>query len=526
MKIYKWLVLFFLSITFFTGLAAEPADKPAFDLPDVVIKAKDRSQSDWLQKTDINQPEIPYKKEVPTSRKVAPDILVSEQKSKPAPAVKKGIPVINQFQLGIGNLHLLRYQFTHGQTQPDHHVLLSLSRDLTGDYIPFSYAHYDHLAADYVYTLSTSEKLSFSTHLERQQRACPSANNGTRGTITPAFLPVKVSYLKDLTPNEKIQGELLIENLDVTVPDQQAQNLFTIGAGGTYTNRDFHSFDLFAEAKLNNNVSLAGARITYPSPEATTPVQGNLGLYLYQSFLPGIINDSFLAIRGNLRYDFSPNTFIRVEYAPQMEELPLTTLYLDSPYTEINNDLQPQINTSWWQAEFNQQLSSQFRWQTQIGFGRSKNLMAYADSDQDGFIEPTNVGWGDRFWLRLQGHYVITTDWSLKAVFDHHNTRLSSGRQLPGDVQNTVELAAHYANPRDDLKGSVSVKYHSNRVDILDTSRQLPGVMTVGLEGTKRITKTMKVNARIENLFNGIIYTRSDFYEPRMSVEVGGEVDF
>ncbi|MFC1596139.1 hypothetical protein ACFL4D_02510 [Candidatus Margulisiibacteriota bacterium] len=34
----------------FSALGVDAPEKPSFDVPDVVIKAQDRSKSDWLQK--------------------------------------------------------------------------------------------------------------------------------------------------------------------------------------------------------------------------------------------------------------------------------------------------------------------------------------------------------------------------------------------------------------------------------------------------------------------------------------------
>ncbi|MFC1596138.1 hypothetical protein ACFL4D_02505 [Candidatus Margulisiibacteriota bacterium] len=471
--------------------------------------------------------EVSYKKEVPTSKKIDPDILVAGQKASPIYKSKQGRKngqAINSFKLGVGNINLFNYKFLHGQTIQDHSYLLSLTRLLVNDYIPYSGGSKDKIGIDYTYRLASQETLSLAGRFERRKFDCPSKNGTSLGSNTGLFLPLKITYQKELNNREQILGDLTLENLDTAVPGQ-ARNLLTMGLGLVYDNALDNTLLFQSSAVLVNRISRLGLSLKY-QPQETDRVRGRIGLDYYGSFLPRVANETLIAANIELRYDFSDNTYFKLLYKPKIVDVDYLKLYVDRQYSEINYTLRPQIDTAFWQGELHQKLTPKLNWDLLLGLGNSRQVIGYADLDNNGFVSPQNMGDGTSVLAAVNLYYDLNQESKLKLTYDYQNLRLDSGLNLPGISMHSLILNAGWEPAESGFFGNLSLSWQDEQIDILNNSNTLPSYILVNLEGTKTLGSNMKVRAGIKNLFNTVYYQRSDFPEPGLSVELGTELLF
>ncbi|MFA5928549.1 MAG: hypothetical protein WC838_04540, partial [Candidatus Margulisiibacteriota bacterium] len=261
-------ILFIVLLLSFSGAilsAAEQLEKPAFDVPDVVIKARDLSKSDWLQKSEpaeAEQIEILYQKEVPVSKKIEPDALISDDKISPQDPIRKERTAVNDLQFHFGNISLLSYQLMHGQTRQAHTYLLNLSRDYFNNYLPFTSGSRDKFSLDYTYKFNLQEKVSVTAGLEQYNADCPSGSAASKGMINSTYIPLKITYAKDFQTREHLSAVFSADDLGITAKDR-ALDLFSYSLGAVYDNQVNNTLVLSSQAGFGNKLSRLGASLSY-----------------------------------------------------------------------------------------------------------------------------------------------------------------------------------------------------------------------------------------------------------------------
>ncbi|MFH1429092.1 MAG: TonB-dependent receptor [Candidatus Margulisiibacteriota bacterium] len=502
----------------------ETPEKAAFDLPDVVIKAEDRSKSDLLQKKDPGSIEVQYQKEIPTSQKINPDILEADKALPELSTEKKDRTELSQFYFAMGNIIPVSYRFVHGRTLQSSSYLWELSREYRGEYIPNAKSSLDGLSIDYTFKLSPQEKLSISSRFEKKTTTLPTAQSVSSGNYELTFLPSLLTYERILGQSGSINAAFRIDNLDIQAGDR-LRNCFGLEANAAYKNTISSELSYEVSSKLNNAVSKAGINLQY-KPEGNSPLQGSIGTDYYRTFLPKVQNESFLAPSFGLRYELSDNTLFHLAYNPGILDLYAGATYTAREYTEINYSLMPQTRVSSWQGIISQQLYKQLNWQARLSVSRTKQTIGYADSNNNGFIEPVNLGWGNLFEAELNLNYYINSLYSLLIDYHYQNNRLDSGQQVPGKPGQVLGIKLNYKDAEESLDAVIELKYTADQVDMINTAQKLPDYFLVNLEASKAINRNLKVNAGIKNIFNTVYFQRGDFREPGLSIQLGAETAF
>ena len=496
-------------------------EKAAFDLPDLVIQSQDKSQSDLIDKVKAGQQEISYDKEVPTVKKIDPELVFSDKQSFGL-ASKTEQGLINQFKFGLGNLNLLHYRFIHGQTFADNSYLLGLSRYLLNDYIPQGGRSQDELSLDASTKLSASERISISSRMERKDAFLPGNTSSSTGNHQLTYVPINISYSNKLSSTEYFTADFELETLDLYANGEQ-RNWFGLGTELSYKLALPDNLTLITLAKLNNSVSLFDASLRYQTEEKDR-LQGAVGLKYYQSFLPRVTNESMFAIELEGKLDLSSNTLLQLIYSPEMPAIEMSRKLIDQPYSELNYQLSPQVDVSNWQALWAQSWLPKLSSQMRFGYRRSSQVIGMFDSNGNGFIEPVNIGWGSLWGTELRVDYEIDEQFSCSVLTKLLNYRTESGQIIPGYRDNSLSFRLAYTDTKESLVTAMAIRYLGNQADALNTNQTLAGVMLVDLEASKVLNDRIKLTAKIDNLLNEVYFNRSDFREPGMSIEFGGEV--
>lgn len=522
MHIQKKHLHLILIIAFSISIFAQPSEKPELEVPDVIIHSRDRSQVDWMSKQEspemmgVNQP-----KEVPPSDKVDTDILMGTQKENPVSSWKLNKETLNRMGLFLGNIDTLAYHFLHGQNFSMQTYLLSLQRKLMADYVPYTGHSIDDLSYDYSIAFGTHERLSFSAQLFKQEISVPSDNTRSSGTSKFTQLPLKLNYTSTTSKIESWEAEIEIESIDVDIPDHHNTLFAWQGKGGYHTL--FELFQLNLDMAFNNHVSKLAVMGTYAS--LSEPWESTLGLEYYFTRFSYANNSTLLTPRWTVQWIEKDLLKISGGYQSMIEDINYGETYTGKA-VQMNERLGPETILSRWNIDAEYALSNELKLKGSLKWGQSEDTRVFADTDNNGFLEPLHGGASDLCASKIQIEFQGTKNFAMQWIYHYQNIRLRYGGNLPGKPLQSLLWTTQYTLPSSQIDLHVDVHFEDQRPDELNPSTMLPRVLLVNAGLFRKLSSALTLRLNVYNIFNSLYFMRSDVPEPGARFTFGGEVLF
>lgn len=469
-------------------------ERPAFELPEVVIIGEDQSKltigGEW--KPLIDQPFL-KKVEVGLEEvgKLSPLLF---------PPLRKDLN-ITEVNFAYGNFNSLKSSLTHGrQIRDKAHYLFSIGKYKTEGEFPGRRYNQDSAFLELGFKPAKKLELKIATSGLLKDYRLSSSTDTQKVDLFNLELGLERRIGEETSVGCHFFGqEGHLKNSDKAKGDiGGAGFLARIGLGQRNT--------LNLEAQLyQERLGLGGERrcylVSFISLTDEFPVfdklWANLGVEYKEKSKPFT---SFIYPVCRLSYEVIPNFSLWVKYKPEMEVSTFNELYINNDYVGVNLDLLPQKKIfaleEGMDYKFNQNLSGN------ISFFQRKfrNFVALSDDGRIGRLENIahiySQGIETSFVYMLTGEGVRDFSLCLKYIYEKTEDEDQPDKKVPYMPCHSLKISSHYGYGALGIELSVVMQgeRYYNRSD------SLPFYCTLGTEISYSITKQFLLFLQGENL--------------------------